>query len=185
MKHFIILVSMFMLLTLKANSQNTLESIGLPTLGTFRGLFLNPEKYNVIRTDEDGTIKSVDELSNSTIDTSDLTESAFIIYGYTSIKNNKITSKPSDYDYWLVVKEENISAFIFPNPTSSKLYVYLYQLSDNSTISIYDIRGRLINNFNLTNNTNEISINGLEPGYYICKIYNNKTLIKSERLCVI
>jgi hypothetical protein len=185
MKHFIILVSIFTLFSVNVKSQNTLESIGLPGSGLFRGLFLNSERYNLIRTDEFGDIKSISDISNSKLDSSDLNESSFIIYGYTTIKNGKITSKSSDYDYWLVLKEESINSYIFPNPTSSKLYVFLNGQLENSEISIYDIRGRLVVDYSLNDNLTELSVNGLQPGYYICKIYNNKTLIKTEKLCII
>lgn len=72
---------------------------------------------------------------------------------------------------------------IFPNPFKDEINIQLSKLS-NSTIKIevVDVMGRLIDNYNFSN-TNSIKIsNDYQKGIYLVNIYENGTLLKSQKL---
>ena len=67
-------------------------------------------------------------------------------------------------------KMEN--TFIYPNPTSDKLYINLLSINDfqNTTVSIYDLQGQLLINQTVYHVKTGINISHLSKGVYIIKL---------------
>jgi hypothetical protein len=107
-----------------------------------------------------------------------------MVYGYTTINNNKITSNPGDYDYWLVVKTKNIESFIYPNPTRNNVFVFSSDLSNNVRIILFDINGKEVLRERLIDYTTNIRLPFLSQGTYLYQIQNDNLTIKTGKLCV-
>ena len=71
-------------------------------------------------------------------------------------------------------KFENENISIYPNPASDMIQISSSVSLDNSTIEIYTITGKLVNNFSANANI-EINISNLSNGIYIIKI-NSETV---------
>ncbi|WP_396600768.1 S8 family serine peptidase [Algibacter sp. R77976] len=69
--------------------------------------------------------------------------------------------------------EDNIEINIFPNPIEDKLYITMP--SDDGIISlrIYDVLGKIINTYSLSNSSSVIDVENLSKGIYIVKIKHN------------
>jgi len=126
-------------------------------------------------------ITSVIQLSNSNL----------LLLGTSGsgISGDKIDGSYGDYDFWLVevsstmdivTNESTSNAYVFPNPNNGVFTIS--GLVNNSTISIYNLQGQLINVFNTTTES-EIKINdsnALEKGIYLVSIKNDSetTILK-------
>jgi len=82
---------------------------------------------------------------------------------------------------------DNSKFVVYPNPTSSKLFIQLESISGNGELSIKDIRGQLIQKNNYTinqNSTNFIATDNLKSGTYFIelklqdKIYIQKFIVQ-------
>jgi hypothetical protein len=141
--------------------------------------------YNVIRTDEDGKVVWVKPMITDNTIPFDLSENQYIIYGFTQINNGKITSNPSDYDYWLVRSDIGYDVIVYPNPTTTTFYVSLSNYSDGITIDIYDISHKLVFNSQITQYMNYFNLPHLSNGTYIYEIVGTDKIIKTGKLCVL
>ncbi|MGI8893028.1 MAG: T9SS type A sorting domain-containing protein [Bacteroidia bacterium] len=63
----------------------------------------------------------------------------------------------------------NISFFIFPNPSTDKLYIST-TLQEIGIIEIFDITGKKIKEIFMNGNSGDIDINALENGFYLLRI---------------
>ncbi|MFZ4740970.1 MAG: T9SS type A sorting domain-containing protein [Bacteroidales bacterium] len=64
---------------------------------------------------------------------------------------------------------------IYPNPATSNLTINLQQLTklQNTTVSIYDIQGKLLLQQSITQQQTELNISSFAKGIYIVKLNNN------------
>ena len=69
---------------------------------------------------------------------------------------------------------------IYPNPTTDKVFVKLPSAT-KTTISIFDMKGRLITRNQFTEMINEIDLSSYQKGIYIIEV-KGETIIKTERL---
>jgi hypothetical protein len=72
---------------------------------------------------------------------------------------------------------------IYPNPAYNEININL-QNSDsiNSTMSIYSIDGKLVQNNTLTSQSNNVNIGNLNSGFYIIKIVNDNGTVSTHKL---
>jgi len=141
--------------------------------------------YNVIRTDEDGKVVWVKPVITDNTIPFDLTENQYIIYGFTQVKNGKITNRASDYDYWLVRSDLDYEVAVYPNPVITTFYVSLSNYNEGIFINIYDITHKLVFNNQITQYTNHFNLPHLSNGTYIYEIVASDKLIKTGKLCVL
>lgn len=72
------------------------------------------------------------------------------------------------------ISAEIMGGNLFPNPCDNQLY---YNNTDAaSSISIFDLNGRLILNQTLTLNTNEINVRALKQGLYVAKVFKDNSV---------
>jgi hypothetical protein len=138
--------------------------------------------YNLIRTDQDGNVVWIRPIE---VNTANLSDNRFIIYGFGNIKNGKLANKPSDYDYWLIKNDTAYNATIYPNPTSSYVNVMMNNFANGLRFFLYDINGVLIISERLAQYNNKIELPDLANGIYICKVTFNNEIIKIDKLCVL
>ncbi|MBP1645137.1 MAG: hypothetical protein H6Q16_712 [Bacteroidetes bacterium] len=83
------------------------------------------------------------------------------------------------------IQTNNISAVLYPNPSSSKIKLEIEGLNEDAEVNLYDINGRkLMNNFFRANQkVLEIDISKLSKGIYNVRIENDKISI-SRKLIV-
>ena len=141
--------------------------------------------YNVIRTDEDGKVVWVKPVINDNTIPFDLTDNQYIIYGFTNVKNGKITSKASDYDYWLVRSDLDCDVAIYPNPSPGTFYVSLSNYREGMGINLYDITHKLVFNSQINQYINFFHLPNISNGTYIYEILNGDELLKTGKLCVL
>jgi hypothetical protein len=64
---------------------------------------------------------------------------------------------------------------LYPNPSSDLIYIDYKALSKAVTIEIYDVRGQLLKNIKMNNqSTNVISVSDLSSGLYLLKVNDGK-----------
>ena len=67
---------------------------------------------------------------------------------------------------------------VYPNPTNQSLTILNTSLEDIKDVMLYDISGRLINNFG---KTLELDLSGNPTGMYLIQVrYNNGQTISSK-----
>ncbi len=66
-------------------------------------------------------------------------------------------------------------ATIYPNPTTDELNIYLVDLKDQATVSVYDNNGGLVKIEQLENDKDKISLSELSNGIYYLKIKNGNS----------
>lgn len=76
--------------------------------------------------------------------------------------------------------DNNIS--IWPNPTKNEITIQIPQNDKNSRLKIFDIQGRLVREYTLSNTTNKV-LPELPNGHYIISI-EGKNLIYKEKLII-
>ena len=76
----------------------------------------------------------------------------------------------------------NFSIIIQPNPATSKLTINLQQLTSlqNTTVSIYDMQGKLLLQKCITQPQTELNIASLAKGIYIVKVTNDTNSMQSK-----
>lgn len=86
----------------------------------------------------------------------------------------------------LGVEEEELNAAIsiYPNPTSGQFYIKNTSLINLDKIVVYDVRGRLISQHDMTNSarTQTINLFGASKGLYFVKILSERTEITKKIL---
>ena len=182
MKKIITFISL-LLLTNICYSQSR-ESIGSNIFG-YRTDGVVDGTYNVVRTDEDGKVVWVKPVIYDNTIPFDLNDNQYIIYGFTSIKDGRITDKPSDYDYWLVRSDLDYDVEVFPNPTSTVFYVSLSNYTDNININLYDLTHKLVFTSRITKYINFFQLPPLSNGTYFYEIFGENKIIKTGKLCVL
>jgi len=141
--------------------------------------------YNVVRTDVDGKVVWVKPVITDNTIPFDLTENQYIIYGFTNVKNGKITNKASDYDYWLVRSDLECDVTIYPNPSPGTFYVSLSNYKEGMGINLYDVTHKLIFNSQINQYINFFHLSNLSNGTYIYEILNGDEILKTGKLCVL
>ena len=144
----------------------------------------NLENYNIVRTDLDGNVFWTYSFS-STIQNFDSSQENYIVLGITNIKDGKITSDPSDYDYWLIKKEEEINFSIFPNPSIGFINIYTSFVDDKSEVEITDGMNRVVYRSKINEIITNLDLTRYSKGMYFVKIFNNEKILKFEKICVI
>ena len=82
----------------------------------------------------------------------------------------------------LSLESSFIEGFIvYPNPTKNSLTIGSSLDLDQSVISVFDIAGRRVLNFKLTNNINSIDVSGLSAGEYILRVITKENGISSQK----
>ncbi|HOY30957.1 MAG TPA: T9SS type A sorting domain-containing protein [Bacteroidales bacterium] len=69
---------------------------------------------------------------------------------------------------------------IFPNPVNDLLYISLNPGNQRSEISLWNIKGELINEIRSDRTLETINLSGLPPGIYILKISNTITTLQKK-----
>lgn len=181
MKSLITLIVAMLLLSNIYAQQS--ESIGSLAGTSYTRIGADDVEYNIVRSDESGRIVWIKEIMSNT-NAFDVTLSLYMVFGYTNISNNKITSNPGDYDYWLVIKTKNIESLVYPNPARSNVFVFASDLSNNVRIILFDTNGREILRERLVDFTTSVKLPPLSQGMYLYKIENDNLTIKTGQLCV-
>ena len=78
-------------------------------------------------------------------------------------------------------------AIIYPNPAINEAFIRLPESSSAVWINIYDLNGRQVMNFNVSNDvTNEytIPVSRLEQGVYMVRLLGNEGVIEQLRLII-
>jgi hypothetical protein len=104
---------------------------------------------------------------------------------WTNTKMTSITPYGLNFlSLYMGVKEtDNKNSFtISPNPATSKLTLNLQQLTTlkNTTISIYDIQGKLLIQQSITQPQTELNIAAFAKGIYIIKVNNDNNCMQSK-----
>ncbi len=73
-----------------------------------------------------------------------------------------------------VINPEEL-ATVFPNPTADELNIYLVDLKDKATVSVYDNSGSLVKTDQLEKDKDQISLSELSNGIYYLKIKNGNS----------
>jgi hypothetical protein len=83
---------------------------------------------------------------------------------------------------------KNCSAIkMFPTPlTTGYLFIHFPDefKTENTSLFIFDVSGRLIKNIFLQANQNQVDLSDLKPGFYIAKIRQNKSALLSREIIV-
>ena len=183
MKNYFITLCCIISFTFNSFAQQN-ETIGLMSGTSYTRVEDDQAEYNIVRSDVNGNVVWVNDLITTSPGVFDITLDLYMVYGYTTINNNKITSNPGDYDYWLVVKTKNIESFIYPNPTRNNVFLFSSDLSNNVRIILFDINGKEILRERLIDYTTNIRLPFLSQGTYLYQIQNDNLTIKTGKLCV-
>lgn len=71
---------------------------------------------------------------------------------------------------------ENINLGIYPNPVKDKLYITGISENSLASLSVYDILGKEIRNFNISSTNNSIDMVSISSGIYIIKLNSDITI---------
>ncbi len=84
--------------------------------------------------------------------------------------------------YNSISENKNLEITLSPNPATNSLTLNLNQLKNlqNTTVSIYDIQGKLLLQQNINQPQTELDISGLAKGIYIIKVTNEKETMQSK-----
>jgi hypothetical protein len=93
-------------------------------------------------------------------------------------------------DTSISVKEINDKEFkisLYPNPSNSNfLLKYTLKQDDVGAIRIYDLTGKLVEEYGLNTNRNELQLNtNLNNGVYLYQVIVNERIVKSNKLVII
>ena len=73
------------------------------------------------------------------------------------------------------MRKANASFALFPNPSSTSLFVIPNESNSNSSYAVYDLTGRRITNGILvSNDINKVDVSSLLPGMYLFKLTNGE-----------
>lgn len=177
MKIFLmILVSFIFISNLKAQ-----EVIGIQNGVIYQLPEYISANYNIVRTNQKGRVVWEIPYSKDFF-YFDTTQGSYLIFGYTSIRNNVIFNNPSDYDYWLVANENINTTLLYPTLTTGIVYLYIRDVTELHYINIYNLNLQLLYNNVIVNNLSTLNITILPQGIYIYKIYNKSSTIKTGKI---
>jgi hypothetical protein len=99
------------------------------------------------------------------------------------VKGNVMTKRTAENISEELLNTEAQHVIIYPNPAYNEININL-QNSDsvNSTMSIYSIDGKLVQNNTLTSQSNNVNIGNLNSGFYIIKIVNSNGTVSTHKL---
>lgn len=176
-------LTIFSIIILNINNSYSQEIIGLNDGTNYN---LNCElfdKYDIVRTDQNGNIIWKLSFVGDNINFDDKQE-LYLILGFTNDKNGKILSNPSDYDYWLLPKKTKYEFSIYPNPNLGAFTIYTDYFSNTAQYEIYDSTNRLILNSKFINRYTNINLKDITQGIYFLRIYDNNETLKFEKICI-
>jgi hypothetical protein len=178
---YIILIILFLTFSTKVKSQYN-ESIGIVSTSYYKST--NIEDYDIIHTDDLGIVvwRVPSYFSDEIFD---LNNESYNILGYTEVKNNKILSNPSDYDYWLVKKDEPVISVISPNPAINNVNIFINQLVENLQISVYTTSNLLVYNTQIIDYHTNLNLSKLSNGMYFVRLHTDEKLYKIYKLCIL
>jgi hypothetical protein len=94
------------------------------------------------------------------------------------------TGYAEECDFTVGVQEaEQVKFKLFPNPCKDFLYINIPDLLPGQKLEIYDISGKLVREFFLTEETNQINVSALKPGIYSANILSGNS--RASRVIVI
>lgn len=173
-------------LTMNCYSQTMIESVGEVGSLVFnvKDSILS-EEYVIVKTDSEGNI--IEKFSPKEIN--DIfflnKESDYSLYGHTTLMQNKISSNPSDYDYWLIKKSDEFIVELFPNPTNQNVTIIIQNLKDPLIFNLLDLNGKIIISKNMINNITNLDVSDLSKGIYLYKILNDFGIVSTGKLSII
>lgn len=183
MKSLCLNISILFILIIKSNLCFSQEVIGINS-GLEYNINCNKlDKYNIVRTDEYGIVVWTLPLSNI-YNTFDINQENYMVLGLTNVKNGRITSSPSDYDYWLVPEEDEIKFSIFPNPSLGVINLSTSFIDNKTQFQIYDELNRVVYEDEINEINTIINLNNYSKGFYFVKIFNNEKILKIEKICL-
>lgn len=159
------------------------EIIGLSDGFDFNLNCNNLQEYNVVRTDQEGKVVWTLSFFNQ-YQPFDSSQFSYVVFGHSSIKNGKITSDPSEYDYWLIKKNEEQEFSIYPNPSIGFINIYTNFIDDKTNYEIIDGMNRVIFLAKINDITTNLDLSKQSKGIYFLKIYNNEKILKFEKICL-
>ncbi len=108
-------------------------------------------------------------------------------YRYYVVANGApVDSVDVNYSYTLSVQSQKPATVnVFPNPANHVLNVNIEHMSSNSSISIYDITGKVVLNSPIINGNNQLNVEDLNAGVYFYAIRNNKDIIETKKLLIL
>jgi len=171
---FAILISFIFISNIQAQEVIGSESYQLPEYIT--------ANYNLVRTDTKGNVVWQIPYSKDFFTLFDTTQSSYLIYGYTYIRDKVIFNNPSDYDYWLVPNDNVTTAIIYPTLTTGIVYLYLTDVRELSYVDLYNLQLQRVFNSALATNLTTIDLTILPQGLYIYKIFNKSTTLKTGKI---
>jgi hypothetical protein len=65
-----------------------------------------------------------------------------------------------------------VSTKVYPNPTSGIINIEIPSLTEKTTLSVYDLQGRMVYTQETNQVENTISLEGIQDGVYLIQIDN-------------
>ncbi|MGQ0828226.1 MAG: T9SS type A sorting domain-containing protein [Bacteroidota bacterium] len=83
------------------------------------------------------------------------------------------------------INNEDFKIYLYPNPSDGNILLE-YIFKQNGILNIYDVTGKLIEEYELNANRGELQINtNLSNGIYLYQVIVNDRIVKSDKLVVI
>ncbi|MBP6624587.1 MAG: T9SS type A sorting domain-containing protein, partial [Chitinophagaceae bacterium] len=148
----------------------------------------NKYEYVLQRSDDAKTWSDVYETSSigqdkissfTTIDTKSIRPKS---YYRVRVKNQDNELKYSNM-ITLLNNSKELLVDIYPNPTNGVLNLNLNNFK-NTTMSLYDIQGKVVLTKQLTEANNTISLQGISAGVYQIKLANSNTIIYQDKIII-
>jgi hypothetical protein len=76
-------------------------------------------------------------------------------------------------------------ATFFPNPVSEELTLRLNLQAENAALNVYDLSGKLVCSFHLSNGSNSIDLRAFDCGVYLCETAQYGAVLQRNKLIVI
>ncbi len=85
------------------------------------------------------------------------------------------------------IKRSVTTVKVYPNPSNGTMLIeYTIKQSDSGVMKIYDLTGKLVEEYILSSNKNELQINtDLNNGIYLYQVIVNDRIVKSDKLVII
>jgi len=137
----------------------------------------------IIRTDQLGRVVWEREISEITHDDCGV----YIIASSTKVKNRKIISNPTDYDYWLITEETmNDSIIVCPTLCTNQTTIFIGgSYPRDMFLDIYNQEGKLVQLKKLELGNNQVLFQNLSNGIYFLTIgTDNETEEKTFKIVI-
>lgn len=148
----------FILLSNLANSQNS-EWYNVPYTQ------IRSTNQKIARSDQEGKVVWEREISEITPEDCGL----YIIASSTQIKNGRIISNPSDYDYWLITESivEDDSSYVWPTLCTEYTTLFIGgKYHRDLYLDMFGVDGKTVRLKNLHIGENKIYVANLNNGVY-------------------